>query len=79
MVIDYIYSYFSSLIGDQFQVKMMQLKEYHMLGVFPQRSYRKKLVYVPMTNFLFALEQESKQTKTNLKNCVYLWFLPVCK
>ena len=24
----------------------------------------------------FLLQQESKQTKANLKNCVYLWLLP---
>ena len=55
------------------------LKEHHLLGIFPQRSYRKELVYVLMRNFLFALQQKSKPTKASLKNCVYLWLLLACK
>ena len=41
---------------------------------FPQRSYRKELVSVLMRNLelKIALQQESKQTKTSLKRCVYL-------
>ena len=49
------------------------LKEHYLLGVFPQRSYRKELVYVLMRNFLFALQRKSKRTKASLKNCIYRW------
>ena len=49
---------------------------YLLLGDFPQKSYKKDLVYVHMRNFLFVSQQGSKQTKASLKNCVYLWFLP---
>ena len=31
---------------------MMQLKDYHLSGTFPKRSYRKELLYVLMRNFL---------------------------
>ena len=36
----------------QFQVTMMQIKDYHLQGTFPKRSYRKELVYVLMRNLL---------------------------
>ena len=61
---------------------MIQLKDYHLWGTFPKGSYKKELVYekwethekLPIKHFL--LQQESKQKKASLKNCLYLWLLP---
>lgn len=65
-----LYKLFSwHLIYYQFQVTMMQLKDYHLLNIFPQRVYKKELVYILPKNVLFVLQQESKHVKANLNNC----------
>ena len=44
--------FFLLVTPDIFQVTMMQLKDYHLSGTFPKRSYRKELAYVLLRSFL---------------------------